>query len=237
MGGRGGGRAPEHYARALRCNMAGPFQICFLRAWYVLHCYEVIKLPLSPTPFTLPTDIPECTAGLHNCTGNAICVEAVGYFRCACPANYRIDENTYASCKGIALLYISVCVEIVQGNKYVIYDQMSPLNTCISIVGGGWGGGVSYISIFTTRLCILLPPAVCHAFVDILFFTSHVHRYSHNSYLPGCLFLSPVMGTHAHAWSRVLIPKHMHMYSGALPLLTQIFVHHRRVCMYMQKFP
>ena len=31
-GGREGGRAPEHYARALRCNMAGPFQICFLRA-------------------------------------------------------------------------------------------------------------------------------------------------------------------------------------------------------------
>ena len=27
------GRAPKHYARALRCNMAGPFQICFLRAW------------------------------------------------------------------------------------------------------------------------------------------------------------------------------------------------------------
>ena len=31
-GGRGGGRAPKHYARALRCNTAGPFQICFLRA-------------------------------------------------------------------------------------------------------------------------------------------------------------------------------------------------------------
>ena len=55
--------------------------------------------------FTLPTDIPECTAGRHNCTGNAICVEAVGYFRCACPVNYQIDEDTYATCKGIALLY------------------------------------------------------------------------------------------------------------------------------------
>ena len=31
-GGRGGGRALEHYACALRCNTAGPFQICFLRA-------------------------------------------------------------------------------------------------------------------------------------------------------------------------------------------------------------
>ena len=30
--GRGGGRTPEHYARALCCNMAGPFQICFLWA-------------------------------------------------------------------------------------------------------------------------------------------------------------------------------------------------------------
>ena len=30
--GRGGGRTPGHYARALRCNTAGPFQICFLRA-------------------------------------------------------------------------------------------------------------------------------------------------------------------------------------------------------------
>ena len=28
----GGGRAPEHYTRALRCNAAGPIQICFLRA-------------------------------------------------------------------------------------------------------------------------------------------------------------------------------------------------------------
>ena len=27
-----GGRAPEHYARALLCNTAGPFQICFLQA-------------------------------------------------------------------------------------------------------------------------------------------------------------------------------------------------------------
>ena len=27
-----GGCAPEHYSHALRCNMAGPFQICFLRA-------------------------------------------------------------------------------------------------------------------------------------------------------------------------------------------------------------
>ena len=26
MGGRGGGRAPEHYARALRCNTAGQFK-------------------------------------------------------------------------------------------------------------------------------------------------------------------------------------------------------------------
>ena len=31
-GGGKGGRAPEHYARALRCNTAGPFQICFLWA-------------------------------------------------------------------------------------------------------------------------------------------------------------------------------------------------------------
>ena len=30
MWGREGGRTPEHYARALRCNTAGPFQICFL---------------------------------------------------------------------------------------------------------------------------------------------------------------------------------------------------------------
>ena len=30
MGGRGIACAPEHHARALRCNMAGPFQICFL---------------------------------------------------------------------------------------------------------------------------------------------------------------------------------------------------------------
>ena len=30
-----GGRAPEDYARALRCNSAGPFQICFLRDWRV----------------------------------------------------------------------------------------------------------------------------------------------------------------------------------------------------------
>ena len=29
---RQGGRAPEHHARALRCNAAGPFKICFLRA-------------------------------------------------------------------------------------------------------------------------------------------------------------------------------------------------------------
>jgi len=50
------------------------------------------------------TDILECTTGRHNCTGNAMCVEAVGYFRCVCPANYRIDEDTYASCKGIISL-------------------------------------------------------------------------------------------------------------------------------------
>ena len=31
-GGRGGRRAQEHYARALCCNTAGPFQICFLWA-------------------------------------------------------------------------------------------------------------------------------------------------------------------------------------------------------------
>ena len=85
--------------------------------WYDWYIKISVSLYTIPTP-----DIPECTAGLHNCTGNAICVEAVGYFRCACPANYRIDENTYASCKGIALLYIGVCVEIMQGNKYVIYD-------------------------------------------------------------------------------------------------------------------
>ena len=70
---------------------------------------EVITFSLSPTPSTLTPDIPECTAGLHNCTGNAICVEAVGYFRCVCPANYRIDENTYASCKGTHHPNISVC--------------------------------------------------------------------------------------------------------------------------------
>ena len=69
--------------------------------------HEVITL--SPTPFILTTDIPECTTGRHNCTGNAICVEAVGYFTCVCPANYRIDEDTYASCKGIHHPNISVC--------------------------------------------------------------------------------------------------------------------------------
>jgi len=37
-----------------------------------------------------------------------MCAEAVGHFRCVCPANYRIDEDTYASCKGIVLIGASV---------------------------------------------------------------------------------------------------------------------------------
>ena len=41
--GRGGGRAPENYARALRCNTAGPFQICFLRACYVIGHMRTFK--------------------------------------------------------------------------------------------------------------------------------------------------------------------------------------------------
>ena len=60
-------------------------------------------------PFIPTTDIPECTTGRHNCTGNAICVEATGYFTCVCPANYRIDEDTYASCKGIPLISVCAC--------------------------------------------------------------------------------------------------------------------------------
>ena len=67
------------------------------------------SVSLSPTPSITTTDIPECTTGLHNCTGNAMCVEAVGYFRCVCPSNYRIDEDTYASCKGIITLPYIVC--------------------------------------------------------------------------------------------------------------------------------
>ena len=116
----------------------------------IIPCMHVLPHDVTDTLrffvslYTIPsittTDIPECTAGLHNCTGNAICVEAVGYFRCACPANYRIDENTYASCKGIALLYISVCVEIVQGNKYVIYDAyISDVTTKYMHKRCGWG--------------------------------------------------------------------------------------------------
>ena len=60
---------------------------------------EVITI--LPYTIHIHTDIPECTTGRHNCTGNAMCVEAVGFFTCVCPANYRIDEDTYASCKGI----------------------------------------------------------------------------------------------------------------------------------------
>ena len=68
-----------------------------------LYCTDMAD-SLSPTPSIFATDIPECTTGRHNCTGNAMCVEAVGYFTCVCPANYQIDEDTYASCKGILSL-------------------------------------------------------------------------------------------------------------------------------------
>jgi len=46
-------------------------------------------------------DATECTTGQHNCTENATCMEEVGFFRCVCPTGYQIDEDTYASCKGI----------------------------------------------------------------------------------------------------------------------------------------
>ena len=79
---------------------------------HVLHwCGWSISNNISTIPINIDTtDIPECTTGRHNCTGNAICVEAVGYFTCVCPANYRIDEDTYASCKGIHHPNISVCL-------------------------------------------------------------------------------------------------------------------------------
>ena len=44
MGERGGGRAQEHYARALCCNTAGPFQICFLRACAFMQYFFVINI-------------------------------------------------------------------------------------------------------------------------------------------------------------------------------------------------
>ena len=39
-----------------------------------------------------------------------MCVEAVGYFRCVCPANYRIDEDTYASCEGIIAVHVQLVI-------------------------------------------------------------------------------------------------------------------------------
>ena len=38
------------------------------------------------------TDINECFTGLHNCTGLAMCVNEIGFFRCSCPEGYKLDD-------------------------------------------------------------------------------------------------------------------------------------------------
>ena len=50
-GGRGSGRAPQHYARALRCNTAGvtklKFLIVFMLFGLPLHFYQIITGDLN----------------------------------------------------------------------------------------------------------------------------------------------------------------------------------------------
>ena len=82
-------------------------------------------------PFIPTTDIPECTTGDHNCTGNAICIEAIGYFRCVCPANFRIDDETYASCKGIPLISACAtctCCSLKLSPTYMMYMTYNETN-------------------------------------------------------------------------------------------------------------
>ena len=109
----------------------GSLDPCKLKRFWCMH---VLSHNMTDFCFTLPyttTDIPECTTGLHNCTGNAMCVEAVGYFRCVCPANYRIDEDTYASCKGIFTLsyvvyvYCALCCSSCFHRYSVLYFACS----------------------------------------------------------------------------------------------------------------
>lgn len=43
-------------------------------------------------------DIDECEESIDDCTGNALCVNEIGSFRCTCPTGYTLNDSI--SCRG-----------------------------------------------------------------------------------------------------------------------------------------
>ena len=91
-----------------RYNLLSCFPRCtFLFKSFSRSLHKASSVSFLPDHFTSPLlcsnnlDIDECSNGIHDCNGNATCMNTAGHFNCACNSGYSGDGRL---CLGIIRL-------------------------------------------------------------------------------------------------------------------------------------
>lgn len=74
-------------------------------------------------------DIDECEESIDDCTGNALCVNEIGSFRCTCPTGYTLNDSI--SCQGqLSSMHVlrnfctslTGCLLLMDGNLRILIE-------------------------------------------------------------------------------------------------------------------